>query len=162
MCRFSSDGRSNFLPHTSHGNHVRSRLRRGRGGPSLVGGVSAWSVRVTEEELRGDVRSSAAGERPKEYDVGGDARDDARGDIMDDVGDVRDVLGDDRSRALSGEVAGDDPEENGSGEGVWRRLLRVGIGLGSGEISGSEYLSVELVCGLLSWKKEITVSKYEY
>ena len=149
MCRFSRDGRSNFLPHTSHGNHVRSRLRRGRGGPSLVGGVRAWSVRVSEEELRGDVRSSAAGDRPKEYDVGGDVRDDASGDIMDD-GDVSDVLGDDRSRALSGDVAGDEPEENGSGEGVWSRLLKVGIALASGETSGSEYLSVALVCGLLS------------
>lgn len=145
MCRFNKDGRSNFFPQTSHGNHVRSRFRFGRGGPSLVGGVKvkAWSD-DTDETLFGEVRSS--GDRPKEYDVGGDVSDDASGDVSD-------VLGDDRSRALSGDVAGEDPEEYGAGGGVWSKELMMGIGrVVSGEISGSEYLSVELVWGLLSCK----------
>ena len=70
-------------------------------------------------------------------------------------GDVSDVLGDDKSNALSGDVRGDIPDENGSGEGVWNRELLIGADLVvSGEISGSEYLSVELVCGLVSCGKQ--------
>ena len=104
-----------------------------------MGGDRAWSVNAVDEALLGDVRSKAAGDLVKEYDVRGD---------------VSDVLGDDKSSALSGDVRGDIPDENGSGEGVWNRELLIGADLViSGEISGSEYLSVELVCGLVSCGK---------
>ena len=103
-----------------------------------MGGDKAWSVNTADDELRGDVRSKAPGDRLYEYDVNGD---------------VSDVLGDDKSNALSGDVSGEVPE-NGSGDGVWNNaLLSCTDLLVSGEISASEYLSVELVWGLLSWKE---------
>ena len=60
MCRLSSEGRSNVLPHTLHGSMVRSRGRRGAAASRVGSDSHSDSVEAVDVGDATDLRSSGA------------------------------------------------------------------------------------------------------